>query len=222
MPVTKSSASKKNMYSFKALKKQLLASKTVLAKAILPSSKPKLTQAEVEQLLSPLGLDFNKFKLVVIGIRGYYKNSMGAPNVNDRGIYDDAIFLYSPQLFSSFNGNTDPSIFRNKTSAQKGIASLQAGVWYAHKFDLHKGKYMAICQRLADVTVKRDGDPNLDTGMFGINIHRGGYNTTSSEGCQTIHPDQWESFISSAIDQAKRFYGTDWNKKCIPYVLLEQ
>lgn len=213
----KKSAVKKKPFSFKALKKQVLP-----LKGNLPGSKPKLTQDELVRMLAPLGVDFNKFPLVVVGIRGYYKNSMGAPKVNDRGIYDDAIFIYTPQLFAAFNGNTDPSVFRKKTGTQKGIASLLPGVWFAHKFDKHKGQYMAICQRLANVTVKRDGDPNPDTGMFGINIHKGGFNTTSSLGCQTIHPNQWDSFISSAIDQAKRFYGADWNKKCIPYILLEE
>jgi lysozyme len=104
----------------------------------------------------------------------------------------------------------------------KGIASLDAGLWYVHKFDLHDGRYLALCQRLGQVTVTRDGKPPYpDTGMFGINIHKGGYNTTSSLGCQTIHPDQWPAFIELAADQAQRWHGARWKDVVIPYVLLE-
>jgi lysozyme len=35
-----------------------------------------------------------------------------------------------------------------------------------------------------------------ETGMFGINIHRGGDTTVSSKGCQTIRPDQYDEFMS--------------------------
>ena len=45
-------------------------------------------------------------------------------------------------------------------------------------------------------------------GDFGINIHEGGYGTTSSLGCQTIPPDdQWATFIALAISEAKRIHG---------------
>lgn len=37
--------------------------------------------------------------------------------------------------------------------------------------------------------------------------------------CQTIHPGHWESFISLAVDQAKRYHGNKWNKVVIPYIL---
>jgi lysozyme len=57
--------------------------------------------------------------------------------------------------------------------------------------------------------------------MFGINIHRGGWNGTSSEGCQTIPPDQWPAFIATVTDQVKRLAGAGWRRETITYVLLE-
>lgn len=192
---------------------------------IVPNAKPRLSAEELHELLIPYAIDREQHPLIIVGIRGYYKDTMGAPHVNDRGIYDDALFIDTPSATVAFNGNTDPSGYRkgHGTGAAKGMATLKPGAWFVHRFDLHRGKYLALCQRAGVVTVTRDGTPpSDDTGMFGINIHRGGYNTTSSEGCQTIHPSQWESFIALAVDQAKRFFGDKWKNTTVPYVLIEQ
>lgn len=191
---------------------------------ISPSERPRLSSSELRALMVPYAIDRDKHPLVVVGIRGYYKNLMGAPGVNDRGIYDDAIFIDTAQATVAYNGNTDPSTRRpgTGTGSNKGMATLNPGAWFVHRFDLHRGKYLALCQRAGNVTVTRDGNPPYpDTGSFGINIHRGGYNTTSSEGCQTIHPAQWDSFIQLAEDQAKRYFPNSWKSIVIPYVLLE-
>jgi hypothetical protein len=190
---------------------------------LLPTGKPRLSTDELKKRLDPFDLDPDEHPVLVIGIRGYYRDTMGAPGVNDRGIYDDAIFLHTPSVTAAYNGNTDPSRVKKGSGlgAAKGMASLNPGLWMVHRFDLHNGKYLALCQRGGKVTVTRDGDPPYeDTGDFGINIHRGSYNGTSSLGCQTIHPDQWDSFINLAVDQAKRFFAEKWKKTSIPYVLM--
>lgn len=152
-------------------------------------------------------------KVCLVGVRGYYKDSMGKPGVNDRKIYDDAIFLVGPDLFVSFNANCDPGAYR------KGIANLCTGVW-RYKLGIHglsKPKvlqYEALVQA-ASVTVRRD-EQGLDKGWFGINIHRGGYNTVSSLGCQTIYPSQWPEFIKQVKTQMSKH-----NQKTIPYILIE-
>ncbi len=196
----------------------------------LPGSKPKMTQEKLAEKLAPFNLDRTKYPLIVVGIRGYYKDTMGVSGVNDRGIYDDAIFIDTPDTFAAFNGNTDPSKHKPGSGfgEGKGMAKLKPGAWFAHKLDFHGSKvfgpYRAICQRLGKVTVTRDGKNGKDyedTGDFGINIHKGSYNGTSSLGCQTIHPDQWKSFISMSMDLAKRYYGEKWEKTVIPYILIE-
>jgi len=192
---------------------------------IVPPERPRLGADALDALLTPFAIDRDRHPLIVVGIRGYYRDSMGAPQVNDRGIYDDALFIHTRQATVAFNGNTDPSRRKDGhgTGAAKGMASLKPGAWFVHRFDLHKGKYLALCQRAGEVTVVRDGTlPYADTGDFGINIHRGGYNTTSSEGCQTVHPSQWDSFIALAVDQAKRYFSSEWKRRVVPYVLLEE
>jgi len=191
----------------------------------VPNSKPRLSSTDLRKMIQPFHIDRNKYPLVVIGIRGYYRNGLGKVNENDRGIYDDALFIDTPQVTASFNANTDPSYVRKGSGkgASKGMATLKPGLWKVHKFGLHRQKYLALVQRMGNVTVVRDGTPDYeDTGRdFGINIHKGGLNSTSSEGCQTIYPAQWDSFITLAKDQAMRYFGAEWNKVVIPYVLIE-
>ena len=189
-----------------------------MARAKQPGSKPRLSTEALNKHLEKFDIDRKKYPLLIVGIRGYYLNSMGKRGKNDRGLYDDAIFIVTPNATVSFNANVDPSVFR------KRIATLVPGIYYSYKFDTHRGsksQYPAICQRKGKVTVSRDGWKNLDTGMFGINIHRGGWSTTSSLGCQTIPRTQWDAFYQLAKAEAKRLLGSRWNKATIPYVLLE-
>jgi lysozyme len=191
--------------------------------ALIPSNRPQITK---EELLRQVAAKFPDFKpgdnLWFCGVRGYYKKTMGDPSGNDRGIYDDAIFIISPNVFASYNANTDPSVYRKQTRTRKGIAVLQPGVWPVYAFDTHNGSrpHPAICQRRGEVTVKRDGGV-LDTGWFGINIHRGGINGTSSEGCQTFPPSQWPAFYAAAKAEVIRLYGQDFAKETFTYVLIE-
>ena len=122
--------------------------------SLLPKSIPHISTNKLHAALLPFNIDRDKYPLVLAGIRGYYLNTMGVPQKNDRGIYDDAIFIDTPHVMSAFNANTDPSL------KKAGSAVLQPGVYYAHKFDTHYGKiarYPAICQRLGNVTILRDG-----------------------------------------------------------------
>lgn len=156
---------------------------------MLPTEKPPLSRYDVEKIMT--SHDVNDLACVV-GIRGYYSEK------NERGIYDDAMFIYGPECLVAFNANTDPSRAKDK------VATLEPGV-YEYVKGNHgisgPSPYPALRQ-YSNVRVRRDGEDQIFednvSNRFWINIHRGGYTTTSSEGCQTIYPDQWESFISLA------------------------
>jgi len=173
--------------------------------SIVPAARPEMPRTVAELWLRRAGVALP----ALLGRRGYYRDTMGRKGKNDRGIYDDAIFLVTPTAFVSFNANVDPS------TARDGMAVLEAGV-YHYRIGVHglskpkKKRYKALVQA-SDVTVLRDDlddpdrdGPERDVGRFGINIHKGGFTTTSSLGCQTIHPDQWESFITLVEAEMRR------------------
>ena len=176
---------------------------------MLPPARPEFPRPAAEKLLHAYGVTGP----ALLGRRGYYRDALGTPGKNDRGIYDDAIMLVTPNVYATFNANTDPSVTR------PGIAVLDLGVW-DYKLGIHNiskdprvhPHYPALIQA-GPVRVVRDGG-HVDTGWFGINIHRGGLHTTSSEGCQTIHPSQWQEFIDTVTREMHALHLT-----IIPYVL---
>lgn len=165
---------------------------------ILPPACPQQPRTESEAILRTNGVTDG---FALLGVRGYYLKSMGVADKNDRGIYDDEIFLITPSAYVAYNANCDPSAFRHR------IASLKTGTWL-YKLGVHglsmppAKRYKAMVQA-AQVVVQRDGAAD-ESGFFGINIHRGSRNSTSSLGCQTIHPDQWEAFIATVEGEMKR------------------
>ena len=124
---------------------------------MLPNSTPNASREIVVQALidQELWRDDRITRLSVVGVRGYYNNSMGKKNVNDRGIYDDGLFIISPDTFTSFNGNTDPSV-----QYKAGRAMLRSPQRVVYKPGYHgygrRSGHPAFRQQ-NDVVVRRDG-----------------------------------------------------------------
>lgn len=162
----------------------------------MPKAKPQLSRERALEIIAGKGLSIEKEKVILLGLRGYFRDSMGAPLKNDIGIYDDAFCWIDENEMQNFNGNTDPSRYRPR------MASLLPGAW-SYKKGLHGsmayGPYPAYRQA-APVIVERYIDGKRwakDKGLFGINIHHGSKspgNSTSSLGCQTVPWSQWKTF----------------------------
>jgi len=177
---------------------------------MIPKSRPQQSKEKSLAMVIRAGIED---RVVLIGIRGYYSETF-QPSGNQRSIYDDAIILLSPSVHATFNANTDPSVFK------KGIAVLKTGVHRYrkgnHGISKPGGGYPALRPANAkeQLPVTRDGEG--DSMGIAINIHKGGYNTTSSLGCQTIYPAQWDGFINLVYSEMSRY-----NQKTIPYLLVE-
>lgn len=175
--------------------------------SIKPPSRPQATRAAVvAAAVSQLAAkgDHRPLEgLFLVGVRGYYQDTMGAPGRNDVGLYDDALFIVGIDMFAGFNANTDPS------RQTPGIATLIAPGRYPYRKGNHGiskpgGGYPAFRPATKDeaLPVTRAGQKGISEGIA-INIHRGGINTTSSAGCQTIPPDQWDTFYAIMSAQLK-------------------
>ena len=171
--------------------------------------------------------------LNIIGIR----NSQTAGQVTNR--FDDTITLSYKQdgewKYHEFDCTTDPGKFymEDPIVDEKGTAILKEGQYRgSHKLRLHQGKYLALGQ-CRPVTVYRDNNrddiynlntENLDTGLFGINIHRAtaraGKKSTQvdkwSAGCQVIADnDDWHEFLD-ICQHAREIWGNSFT-----YTLIE-
>jgi len=178
---------------------------------MVPNSRPQQAKEKTLAMVIKAGIED---RVALVGIRGYYSETC-APSGNNRGVYDDAIILISPSVHATFNANTDPSIFR------KGIAVLKTGV-HRYKKGNHgisraDGGYPALRPANAQEELPVTRDKEGDSMGVAINIHRGSYNSTSSAGCQTIYPSQWDSFINLVYGEMARY-----NQKTILYLLTEQ
>lgn len=172
---------------------------------LVPQERPALTRDQALAILN------SKTSIpAILGIRGFFTEYFDSW-CNERGIYDDAIFLITQTEIKTFNSNCDPSKYIDAT------AELGLGVW-KYQVGIHglqkdpKFRYEALIQAEAVKIHRANGIS--ETGFFGINIHRGGMNSTGSLGCQTIYPPQWDEFISS-VKLAMS------NNKTIQYCLIE-
>lgn len=183
---------------------------------IIPATRPAAPRDSVARKIEALLPRAYHADVILYAVRGYFRDTMGAPGRNDRGLYDDAVFVFSPTAFVAFNANVDPSIER------AGIATLAPGVYLYRRgrHGISRGPgYPALRPATPDeaLPVYRDGESGISKRPgIAINIHRGGETRTSSEGCQTIPPSQWNAFISLVYGELERHA-----QELIPYILEE-
>lgn len=181
---------------------------------MIPKNRPQQKRADTERQLKAAGVSD---PVCLVGVRGYYRDSMGAVGKNDCGLYDDALILVSPNVHAAFNASVDPSRLGWNAKARKPMAQLKPGV-YRYKIGKHginRGNPYTALVQAGPVTVLRGNKE--ETGFFGINVHRGSRNSTSSEGCTTLPPGpNWDGFIALVQAEMKRN-----NAKTLSYVLTQ-
>lgn len=177
-----------------------------------------------------------QYNLNIIGIRNLIDGNIQDNTFNDILLvtYKDATGKWIKHTYAF---STDPgATILAKPSEAKGAAILVPGQYRkTYKLDLHKGQYLALCQRLNNVAVYRDSnkdkyldfDPKtIDVGMFGINIHRGSAQGTTSlvngwsAGCQVFqNVTDFNEFIE-LCQKSSNLYGNSFTYTLITSDLL--
>ena len=169
----------------------------------------------------------------------YQLNIVGVRNRNMiSNTFNDQIIVFCKDdsgawVVHVFTATTLPGVYWLRNPMNKnGTAILMEGQYKdSHQIGLHRGKYSALIQKSA-VKVLRDNDRNgfanvkaltIETGYFGINIHRADASFTSlkigkySAGCQVFaNPKEFDLFMQLANNH-KKLHGNSFT-----YTLLSQ
>lgn len=194
----------------------------------------KCKVCDFEKLFAKKGYAYftkGNYNLNIIGVRSNQDNKV-------TNKYDDyLVVIYNTETGIKrqiYTITTEPGLKLMKASNNvKGTAILAPGQYRgAYKIDKHRGKYDALCQRNKVVKVYRDNNrdtvydykpESIDTGMFGINIHRSNEFWTRttidgySAGCQVFNdPKEFNSFMI-LVKKSSKLFGN-----CFTYTLVNE
>jgi len=166
------------------------------------------------------------FDVNIVGIR----NSTTGQVVTNA--FDDTLTISYKEngvwKFHSWSATTDPGkkgVLEFHNTA--GVARLVEGQYRgSHTIRLHQGKYEALCQA-KNVKVYRDANKDLtynedkiQEGIFGINIHKAGVDSTYvenwSEGCQVFKKSADFDAFMVICNKSKNIHGNSFT-----YTLIE-
>lgn len=184
----------------------------------------KCANADFEKIFARKGYAFftkGDYNLNIIGVR-----HKGSKVTNH---FDDCLVV----IYNTANEKNVKRVFVCTTlpgkkamehpTAIKGTAILKEGQYRgAYQIGYHKGKYKALCQK-KPLPVYRDGNKDdkfdlnplsIDKGIFGINIHKAGDNSTLvdgwSYGCQVLSKSIDFNALMRLVERSSSIYGNSF------------
>ena len=184
----------------------------------------KCANADFEKIFARKGYAFftkGEYNLNIIGVR-----HKGSKVTNH---FDDCLVV----IYNTANEKNVKRVFVCTTlpgkkamehpTAIKGTAILKEGQYRgAYQIGYHKGKYKALCQK-KPLPVYRDGNKDdkfdlnplsIDKGIFGINIHKAGDNSTLvdgwSYGCQVLSKSIDFNALMRLVERSASIYGNSF------------
>lgn len=184
----------------------------------------KCANADFQKIFARKGYAFfdkGEYNLNIIGVR--HKGSKVSNH------FDDClVVIYNTQTENNVKRVFGCTTLPGKKAMEhpmeiKGTAILKEGQYRgAYKIGYHKGKYKALVQS-KPITVYRDGNKDdkfdlnplsIDKGVFGINIHKAGDDSTLvdgwSYGCQVFKKGIDFSTFMRLVDKSANIYGNSF------------
>lgn len=167
----------------------------------LPQQPDDITRQVIEEWKHLIPEKHRDNPVVLLAVRGYFRDSMGKVGENDKGIFDDAAFLVSPRGVWAYNFNVDPSRDRKRIAQYKApqAVSFKQGI---HGHSKPKARRYRAFEQVSKAHIHRHA-VGKDYGDFSMNIHRGSKSGgTSSAGCCTVpYGKQWDDFFAQACKE---------------------
>ena len=184
----------------------------------------KCANADFQKIFTKKGYTFftkGEYNLNIIGVR-----HKGSKITNH---FDDCLVV----IYNTGNEKNVKRVFTCTTLPGKkamehpiqvkGTAILKEGQYRgAYKIGYHKGKYKALCQA-KPLPVYRDGNKDdkfdlnplsIDKGIFGINIHKAGDNSTLvdgwSYGCTVLSKSIDFNALMRLVERSASIYGNSF------------
>lgn len=184
----------------------------------------KCANADFQKIFARKGYAFftkGEYNLNIIGVR--HKG----PKVTNR--FDDYLVV----IYNTSTENNVKRIFACTTLPGKkamehpiqvkGTAIVKPGQYRgAYQIGYHKGKYKALVQK-KPITVYRDGNKDdkfdlnplsIDKGVFGVNIHKAGDNSTLvdgwSYGCTVLSKSIDFNALMRLVERSAKLYGNSF------------
>ena len=158
-------------------------------------------------------LNYKWLPFMIIGVRS---------KANLKNQFDDLIAVINGNSITWYTCTTNPGTHWLKNLLNpKGAAILRPGQYLdCWSLGMHQGKYKALVQ-VKPITVYRDNNLNdlaeitaiIETGLFGINIHRASETMVSklidrwSAGCFVLNnPKHFQDFLLKCMNANQKYF----------------
>lgn len=190
-----------------------------------PRALPRLSRPALMQALSRNGVNAEQRErggVMLVGVRGFHAPMLRREGA-DRWLYEDALFVISPEAFMSWHANLDPAGWRRDMGlpTPENAPTLKAGLYAAHRYGKLGGRDPALIQTAGPVDVTWPDLPHGQPVERTMPIRRGTVAAPAAAAGVPVAPRQWDSFIATVVDLLQRHHGRDWRARAVPLLVLD-
>ena len=187
-----------------------------VSKGIEPSTVEASTLAPIQNLTSPVGFNnssnVSPVNNITIDIYVFDQANSPIDDGTNANTYTATIYLVwdGVVMDETFRGSSYPNTINGTDDGSTQYNTTKEGSWSYHNRNGHTPVSTGVTVK--GLNIDNDNDPTkrtvpgtkpdgTDKTMTNVNVHsgcsnNGNYNSRGSQGCITLHPDDYENFMS--------------------------